>query len=116
MIIGPYQPSNEMMLQFYSYYKQATQGPCDLPKPSFWDVINKAKWNAWASLGQMTKEKAMQLYVVEIKKVKEFNKPDLCQNRLEIGKFSSIILWQIIVSFSKKRYECLSRSNYTPWW
>ena len=72
LIIGPYQPSNEMMLQFYSYYKQATQGPCDLPKPSFWDVINKAKWNAWASLGQMTKEKAMQLYVVEIKKVKEF--------------------------------------------
>ena len=66
---GPYQPSNEMMLQFYSYYKQATQGPCTIPKPAFWDTVNKAKWNAWSGLGQMEKEEAMRLYVDEIKKV-----------------------------------------------
>ncbi len=68
---GPYQPSNEMMLQFYSYYKQATQGPCTIPKPAFWDIVNKAKWNAWSGLGQMEKEEAMRLYVDEIKKIIE---------------------------------------------
>ncbi len=32
------------MLQFYSYYKQATQGACDIARPAFWDVVGKAKW------------------------------------------------------------------------
>ncbi len=58
-----------MMLLFYSYYKQATLGPCTLAKPAFWDVVNKAKWNAWTSLGQMSKDQAMKKYVEEIKKV-----------------------------------------------
>jgi acyl-CoA-binding protein len=68
-LTGPYQPSHDMMLLFYSYYKQATLGPCNIPKPAFWDVVNKAKWNAWSGLGQMTKEEAMTRYVEEIKKV-----------------------------------------------
>jgi len=33
-----------MMLTFYGLYKQATEGPCQSPKPSFWDLIKKAKW------------------------------------------------------------------------
>lgn len=41
---GSIQPSNDTKLKFYSYYKQATEGPCDAPKPSFWEVVNKAKW------------------------------------------------------------------------
>jgi hypothetical protein len=43
---GPYQPSHETMLKFYSYYKQATQGPCNIGKPGFWDIVGKAKWYA----------------------------------------------------------------------
>ena len=66
---GPYQPSNDMMLMFYSLFKQATIGPCNIPKPAFWDIINKAKWNAWSALGGMSKEDAMGRYVEEIKKV-----------------------------------------------
>jgi len=41
---GSFQPSNDMMLKFYSYYKQATQGPCNIPRPGFWDPVGKAKW------------------------------------------------------------------------
>ena len=41
---GPFQPSREMMLLFYGYYKQATEGPCTSPKPGFWDLVKKAKW------------------------------------------------------------------------
>lgn len=67
---GPYQPSNQMMLRFYGYYKQATEGPCNDPKPSFWDVIRRAKWDAWHRLGDMEKHKAMEHYVFELKQVK----------------------------------------------
>lgn len=68
---GSFQPSNEMMLQFYSYYKQATQGPCNLPRPGFWDPIGKYKWDAWNGLGDMSREEAMIAYVEEMKKIIE---------------------------------------------
>ncbi|XP_067418502.1 acyl-CoA-binding domain-containing protein 5 isoform X2 [Emydura macquarii macquarii] len=68
---GSFQPTNEMMLKFYSFYKQATQGPCNSPRPGFWDPIGRYKWDAWNSLGDMPKEEAMIAYVEEMKKILE---------------------------------------------
>jgi len=68
---GAYQPSKELLLRFYAYFKQATIGPNNQPKPSFWDVVNRAKWQAWYNLGDMSKENAMQEYVDELKKIVE---------------------------------------------
>lgn len=68
---GAYQPSNELMLRFYSYYKQATEGPCPNPKPAFWEVVKKAKWDAWMRLGNMSRMEAMNNYVDELKKIVE---------------------------------------------
>ncbi|XP_014852860.1 PREDICTED: acyl-CoA-binding domain-containing protein 5 isoform X1 [Poecilia mexicana] len=68
---GPFQPSNDMMLKFYSYYKQATIGPCNIPRPGFWDVVGKAKWDAWNSLGEMSEEEAMAAYVDQMKLILE---------------------------------------------
>ncbi|XP_033225229.1 acyl-CoA-binding domain-containing protein 4 [Belonocnema kinseyi] len=68
---GAYQPSNELMLRFYSYYKQATEGPCQNPKPAFWEVVKKAKWDAWMRLGNMSRMEAMNNYVDELKKIVE---------------------------------------------
>ncbi|RVE58589.1 hypothetical protein OJAV_G00195880 [Oryzias javanicus] len=68
---GPFQPSNDMMLKFYSYYKQATLGPCNIPRPGFWDAVGKAKWDAWNSLGDMEEEEAMAAYVDEMKLILE---------------------------------------------
>ncbi|XP_028289243.1 acyl-CoA-binding domain-containing protein 5A [Parambassis ranga] len=68
---GPFQPSNDMMLKFYSYYKQATVGACNIPRPGFWDAVGKAKWDAWNSLGDMPKEEAMSAYVDEMKLILE---------------------------------------------
>ncbi|XP_053569881.1 acyl-CoA-binding domain-containing protein 5 [Bombina bombina] len=68
---GSFQPSNEMMLKFYSFYKQATQGPCNAPRPGFWDPVGRYKWDAWSSLGDMSKEDAMIAYVDEMKKILE---------------------------------------------
>ncbi|XP_030898260.2 acyl-CoA-binding domain-containing protein 4 [Melopsittacus undulatus] len=66
---GSYRPSYEEMLRFYSYYKQATAGRCQGPRPGFWDPIGRYKWDAWNSLGRMSKEEAMEAYVAEMKKV-----------------------------------------------
>ncbi|KAM8795425.1 acyl-CoA-binding domain-containing protein 4 [Eudromia elegans] len=66
---GSYRPSYEELLRFYSYYKQATAGRCQGPRPGFWDPIGRYKWDAWHSLGRMSKEEAMAAYVAEMKKV-----------------------------------------------
>ncbi|KAM4029055.1 acyl-CoA-binding domain-containing protein 5 isoform 2-T2 [Anomaloglossus baeobatrachus] len=68
---GSFQPSNEMMLKFYSFYKQATLGPCNSQRPGFWDPVGRYKWDAWNSLGDMSKEDAMIAYVDEMKKILE---------------------------------------------
>ncbi|KAK6299793.1 hypothetical protein J4Q44_G00298260 [Coregonus suidteri] len=68
---GSFQPSNDMMLKFYSYYKQATLGPCNIPRPGFWDPVGKVKWDAWSDLGDMPKEEAMTAYVDEMKLILE---------------------------------------------
>ncbi|KAK7481057.1 hypothetical protein BaRGS_00027693 [Batillaria attramentaria] len=68
---GSFQPSHEMMLKFYAYYKQATEGPCTAPKPGIWNLVNRKKWEAWAELGEMPKEQAMLLYVDELKNIVE---------------------------------------------
>uniref|UniRef100_A0A4W5M1U9 Acyl-CoA-binding domain-containing protein 5 n=1 Tax=Hucho hucho TaxID=62062 RepID=A0A4W5M1U9_9TELE len=60
-----------MMLKFYSYYKQSTLGPCNTPRPGFWDPMGKVKWDAWNDLGEMTKEEAMTAYVDELKLILE---------------------------------------------
>nr|XP_020653664.1 acyl-CoA-binding domain-containing protein 4 [Pogona vitticeps] len=65
---GSYRPSYEEMLRFYSYYKQATVGPCQISRPGFWDPIGRYKWDAWNRLGKMTKEEAMAAYIAEMKK------------------------------------------------
>ncbi|KAF0288726.1 Acyl-CoA-binding domain-containing protein 5A [Amphibalanus amphitrite] len=64
---GPFQPSNDMKLRLYGFFKQATEGPCTQPAPSFWDVVGKAKWAAWKNLGDLPSEQAMTSYVDEIK-------------------------------------------------
>ncbi|XP_015116621.1 acyl-CoA-binding domain-containing protein 5 [Diachasma alloeum] len=68
---GAYQPSHELQLRFYAYYKQATEGPCQQSKPAFWEVVRKAKWDAWMRLGNMSRQEAMNNYVEELKKIVE---------------------------------------------
>uniref|UniRef100_A0A3B4AT73 ACB domain-containing protein n=1 Tax=Periophthalmus magnuspinnatus TaxID=409849 RepID=A0A3B4AT73_9GOBI len=62
-----YRPSYEVMLRFYSLYKQAVCGPCEVPRPGFWDPVGRYKWDAWNKLGEMERESAMAAYVDEMK-------------------------------------------------
>lgn len=55
---------NDMQrLEFYKYYKQATEGDNKEPTPSVFNIRDKAKWNAWNNLKGMSKEDAMSHYV-----------------------------------------------------
>ncbi|NXA48175.1 ECI2 isomerase, partial [Nothocercus julius] len=55
-------PGNEVKLKLYALFKQATEGPCNSPKPGMLDFVKKAKWDAWKSLGNLPQDNAKQKY------------------------------------------------------
>ncbi|CAG8767115.1 38708_t:CDS:2, partial [Gigaspora margarita] len=55
--------SDEIKLKLYGTYKVATVGICNIPKPSLLDFRNRAKWDAWNELGDISKEEAKQRYI-----------------------------------------------------
>ncbi len=57
-------PSNDILLQLYSLYKQATEGDTTESGPSNpFDFVAKFKHEAWAKLKGITKESAMEQYI-----------------------------------------------------
>lgn len=64
-------PGNDVLLQLYSLYKQATEGDVNIDPPAnAFDFVGKAKFNAWESLKGKPKEVAMQEYVDLVGKLK----------------------------------------------
>ncbi len=64
-------PSNEVLLQLYSLYKQSTEGDNTAEPPTnMFDFVGKAKYEAWASLKGKSKEVAMTEYVELVNKLK----------------------------------------------
>lgn len=55
-------PGNDVKLNLYALFKQATEGSCKQSKPSLFDMVGKAKWDAWNSLGAMSQEDARKKY------------------------------------------------------
>jgi len=63
-------PDNEILLQLYSLYKQATEGDVDTDPPSNpFDFVNRAKHDAWTNQKGKTKEVAMQEYTELVNKL-----------------------------------------------
>jgi acyl-CoA-binding protein len=64
-------PSNEILLQLYSLYKQATEGDVNVPPPeNFFDIAGKAKHEAWTGQQGKAKEQAMEEYVKLVDQLK----------------------------------------------
>jgi acyl-CoA-binding protein len=55
--------SDAIKLDFYKYYKQATEGDCNIPEPYTIYYKAHAKWAAWKSLTGMANEDAMVEYI-----------------------------------------------------
>ena len=51
-------PSDDDLLQLYGLYKQATEGDASGPKPGFFDLVGRAKFEAWEELAGTSAEDA----------------------------------------------------------
>lgn len=67
---GDFQPSNEMKLEFYALYKQATEGDVSGKRPGMMDFVARAKYDAWAKLEGTSKDDAMQQYIDKLNALK----------------------------------------------
>ena len=56
----------ELKLEFYSLFKQATEGDVATKKPSIFDMVAFAKWTAWDKLRGLTTEQAMEKYIARV--------------------------------------------------
>ena len=56
-------PDNTTLHKIYALYKQATEGDNEAAKPSFSDLVGRAKWDAWSKLEGMEADEAMQSYI-----------------------------------------------------
>ncbi|PKA54913.1 Acyl-CoA-binding domain-containing protein 5 [Apostasia shenzhenica] len=67
----PWYNSGSMTSQIWSHgfradlgeERDATVGPCIVPKPSAWNPVEHSKWTSWHGLGNMASTEAMRLFV-----------------------------------------------------
>ncbi|XP_040563952.1 acyl-CoA-binding domain-containing protein 6 [Lepeophtheirus salmonis] len=57
------------MLYFYGRYKRVTEGACEAPKPSFFDLKAKRKWQAWMDCNDFEVEEAAVQYIEKLSEV-----------------------------------------------
>jgi diazepam-binding inhibitor (GABA receptor modulating acyl-CoA-binding protein) len=55
--------TNDDLQIIYGLYKQATVGDINIEQPSFYQLTEKAKWNAWNSNKGKSSDLAKQEYV-----------------------------------------------------
>ena len=67
---GDFKPSNEMKLEFYALYKQATEGDVSGKRPGMMDFVGRAKYDAWAELKGTSSDEAMQKYIDKLNALK----------------------------------------------
>lgn len=63
----PSKPSNEDLLTLYSLFKQATDGEAArAKKPGRFDLVGKAKYEAWSKRSGMSSDAAKTEYVATV--------------------------------------------------
>ena len=62
----PERPDNPTLLKIYGLFKQATEGDNTAKRPSFSDVVARAKWDAWTMHKGMSSDEAKQKYIDRI--------------------------------------------------
>lgn len=67
----PEKPSNDILLELYSLYKQATDG--DAPEKgdyNMFDFVAKAKHEAWKKVNGLDADSAKEKYIALVEKLK----------------------------------------------
>jgi diazepam-binding inhibitor (GABA receptor modulator, acyl-CoA-binding protein) len=60
-------PSNDVLLKLYALYKQGTQGDAGGNRPGAFDLIGRAKYDAWKALAGTAQGDAQQEYVALVR-------------------------------------------------
>ena len=61
-------PSNDILLQLYAFFKQASEGDVNIEAPSNpFDFVAKAKFSAWEELKGKSSGEAKQAYIDLVK-------------------------------------------------
>ena len=60
-------PSNDVLLNLYSLFKQVTEGDVQGSRPGMLDIKGRAKYDAWAKLKGNSKDIARGQYVQLVK-------------------------------------------------
>jgi acyl-CoA-binding protein len=67
---GDFKPDNDLKLQFYALYKQASEGDVKGKKPGLTDFVGRAKYSAWEKVKGLSAEQAMQSYIDKLAQFK----------------------------------------------
>lgn len=67
---GNFKPDNNLKLDMYSLFKQATEGDVKGKRPGMTSFVERAKWDAWKKLQGMSADDAMKTYIEKINALK----------------------------------------------
>lgn len=59
----PSRPDDDTLLELYSWFKQATEGNATGSRPSAFDFVARAKYDAWKARSGARKDAAMRAYI-----------------------------------------------------
>lgn len=65
----PARPSNDVLLQLYSLYKQGSLGDAAGDRPGMLDFVGRSKYDAWKALAGTAPADAQQQYVDLVKRL-----------------------------------------------
>ncbi|KAI8092493.1 acyl CoA binding protein-domain-containing protein [Halteromyces radiatus] len=68
-VSSSFQPNKEQKLELYALYKQVSHGNIDTQRPGIFDVVGRAKWDAWAKLQGLPTLEAKHRYVETLLRV-----------------------------------------------
>lgn len=59
-------PGNDVKLKLYALYKQATEGDARGKRPGMFDLVGRAKYDAWQKLAGTSAADAEQAYIAQV--------------------------------------------------
>ena len=63
------EPTNDEKSKLYGLYKQATVGDVNVSQPYFFDVVGRAKWDAWNANKGTSQDEAKKKYIEYVDKL-----------------------------------------------
>lgn len=63
-------PGNDVLLRLYALYKQGTHGDASDKRPGAFDLVGRAKYDAWKALAGTSQQDAQGRYVTLVQELR----------------------------------------------